>query len=427
MQPRTQTWARSFRGLGILAGIFVLAGIPEVTRADFLDDANAKLSLNLFHEQVRFQLSGTFDFETYFLEQPPPGLLFTDDNSLVNPRLTLFLDAQLGSYVSVFVQSRLDRGFDPSDGGAEVRLDEYAIRLSPLKDVPLTVRFGKFATVVGNWVPRHYSWDNPFINAPLPYENVTGIRDSEAPPDVDELLEWGHVPYEEYTDFGDGYGDKYLRQPVIWGPSYASGVSVSGAVGKFDYAAELKNASLSSRPESWDLTQVGFEHPTFSGRIGVRPDEMWNVGLSGSIGTYFRPEAAATLPFGKGIGDYCQILLGQDVSFAWHRFQLWAEVFESRFEVPNVGDADVLSYYIEAKYKITSQLFAAVRWNQQLFGTVPDEEEQLKWGNDTLRADGVLGYRFNNYMQLKLQYSFTHDEAGQTGEHLFAGQFSIRF
>ena len=92
-----------------------------------------------------------------------------------------------------------------------------------------------------------------------------------------------------------------------------------------------------------------------------------------------------------------------------------------------MGDADVLSYYIEAKYKIISQMFAAVRWNQQLFGTVPDEEEELKWGNDAYRVDGVLGYRFNNYMQLKLQYSFTREEAGQTGEHLFAGQFTIRF
>jgi hypothetical protein len=214
---------------------------------------------------------------------------------------------------------------------------------------------------------------------------------------------------------------------VIWGPSYASGVSVSGSLDKFDFAVEMKNASLSSRPEAWDLTQVGFEHPTFSGRVGFRPNEMWNVGFSGSIGPYYMPEAAVTLPPGKSIGDYSEILLGQDVSFAWHRFQLWAEVFETRFEVPNVGDADVLSYYIEAKYKITSQLFTAVRWNQQLFGTVPDEGEQVKWGNDTLRVDGVVGYRFNNFMQIKLQYSFTHDGDGDLGEHVVGGQFTIKF
>jgi len=403
-------------------------GMTPVASGDFLEDANRKLSISLFDDQVYLKLSGWFDFETFYVDQPAPGLIFTDDNFLINPRLTLVLDTQIGSYISTFIVARFDRGFDPSDEGAEARLDEYAIRFqSPWKDVPLTVQFGKFATVVGNWIPRHYSWDNPFINAPLPYESLTGLWDSVAPEDVDTLLYWGHVPYGEYTDFDNGYSDKYLRLPIIWGPSYASGVSVSGSLGKFDFAVELKNASLSSRPESWDLTRVGFDHPTFSGRIGFRPSEMWIVGFSGSIGPYLMHEAAATLPLRKSVGDYCEILLGQDVSFAWHRFQLWAEVFETRFEVSNVGDADVLSYYIEAKYKITPQLFAAVRWNQQLFGTVPNEGEQLKWGNDTLRVDSVIGYRFNNFMQIKLQYSFTHDGDGDLGEHLVGGQFTIRF
>jgi hypothetical protein len=52
----------------------------------------------------------------------------------------------------------------------------------------------------------------------------------------------------------------------------------------------------------------------------------------------------------------------------------WAEVFETRFEVPNVGNAD-LSYYLEAKYKITPQLFVALRWNQQLYGESPIMEK----------------------------------------------------
>ena len=112
-----------------------------------------------------------------------------------------------------------------------------------------TVQVGKFATVVGNWVPRHYSWDNPFINAPLPYENVTGVWDSYAPEDVDELLYWGHVPHDGVTDFGDGYSDKYLRFPVIWGPKLRHRVfGVSGTLDKFDYAVEIKNASLSHVP-----------------------------------------------------------------------------------------------------------------------------------------------------------------------------------
>src|SRR5437762_7219637 len=53
----------------------------------------------------------------------------------------------------------------------------------------------------------------------------------------------------------------------------------------------MKNASLSSRPESWYITENDFENPTFSGRVGFRPNEAWNLGFSASEGPYFRREA----------------------------------------------------------------------------------------------------------------------------------------
>ena len=155
---------------------------------------------------------------------------------------------------------------------------------------------------------------------------------------------------------------------------------------------------------------------------------MWNLGFSASAGPYLLDEAAWSIPAGRELGDYRQFVLGQDISFAWRRFQLWAEVFQSRFEVPNIGDADSLSYYLEAKYKITPQLFAALRWNQQFFGEIPDEDHFAKWGNDISRLDAVLGYRFTNYLQLKAQYTFSHEGAAlhQNG-HLAAGQFTVKF
>lgn len=87
------------------------------------------------------------------------------------------------------------------------------------------------------------------------------------------------------------YSDKNLRLPIVWGPSYATGVSVFGSLGKFDYAAEVKNTSLSSRPETWSIKDTDFAHPTVSTRLGFRPDEMWSFGLSGSAGSYLLPEA----------------------------------------------------------------------------------------------------------------------------------------
>jgi hypothetical protein len=404
----------------LLSLILILCG---VARADFLEKVHNALSLSNSDHRFQLQLSGLVDLETYFIDQPAPALIFADRDFLVNPRLTLFVDAQLGSNIYVFAQTRVDRGFDPSNDGAQIRLDEYFVRYSVSNSPRINVQIGQFATVVGNWVVRHDSWQNPFINAPLPYENLTGIWDSAAPDETDTLLYWAHVG--EYDD-GD-YSDKYMRLPIIWGPSYASGVAVSGSFDKFDYAVEMKNAALASRPDSWSITQVGFDNPTFSSRLGFRPNETWSLGFSASAGPYLLPVATPTLPAGRDIGSYRELVLAQDMSFAWHHLQLWAEFYEARFEVPRLGNANTFSYYVEAKYKITPQLFGALRWNQQLFDTIRDEGERTKWGSDIWRTDAAVGYRFTDYLQGKLQYSFSHQDSAQEGDHLVAAQLTVKF
>jgi len=225
------------------------------------------------------------------------------------------------------------------------------------------------------------------------------------------------------------YYEKYAFNPVIWGPSYASGISVSGRLNRFDYAVEMKNASLSSRPESWTVTETGFDHPTFSARAGFRPNEAWNFGLSGSEGPYFRREAEPTLPPGRDVGDYREFVLGQDASFAWRHLQVWVEFYEARFEVPRVGNADTFAYYLEAKYKFTPQFFGAIRWNQQLFGDINDGYgHDVRWSEDLGRIDIAAAYRFTPHVQLKLQYDFQHETTGSGDDnHLLAAQFTIRF
>jgi hypothetical protein len=382
---------------------------------DFLDRVDDALTLSSFNDNLRARLSGTIDIEGYHFQQPPPGLIDSKIDTLFNPRLTLFLDTQVGSQTYFFAQSRIDRGFDPSDHGADVRLDEYALRVTPWEDGRFTLQIGKFATVIGNFVPRHLSWENPFINAPLVYENVTALEDRT-----------GHLVanLEQALLF-----EKYEFIPVIWGPSYASGLSVSGRIGKFDYAGELKNTSLSSRPESWDVTTNGFENPTVSTRIGFRPNQMWNFGLSASDGAFLRPDAESLLPHGRDIGDYREKVLGQDISFAWHHVQIWAEFYEARFEIPRLGDADTFAWYVEAKYKFSPRFFGALRWNQQLFDKIDsNSRSDISLGQDIWRLDAAAGYRFTPYVQLKLQYSFQQETSGARNDnHILAAQLTVRF
>jgi len=384
---------------------------------DFMDRLDDALTFSSTDDQYRARISGLLDLEYYQFTGGAPGLIFTDSNHLFNPRLSLFFDSQLGPALYFFSQARVDQGFDPSDGSLEARLEEYAARWTPWVDSRFNLQVGRFATVVGKQVERHGSWENPFISAPLIYENVTGIYDAEAPQSPEEFV-GGYPP-----------GEKYEYNPVIWGPSYCTGLSVSGKLGQFGYAAEIKNAGLSSRPESWDATDGGFSNPTVSTRISWRPDMAWEFGFSASEGAYLTREARHSLPAGTDIGDFKQMVLGQDASFSWGHWQIWAEVYEARFEVPNVGNADTLGYYLEAKYKFTPSLAGALRWNQQVFGDVPDGYGgEVPWGNDIGRFDAAVTYRFTPEMQVKLQYTVQHeDHTDDAISHLAAGQFTVRF
>ncbi|MEI7822613.1 MAG: hypothetical protein WCK55_16995 [Verrucomicrobiota bacterium] len=413
-----------------LATICIVAAAPMVVADDFLDRVDELLTFSLAGGKVKARLSGALDLEAYSFSQPPPGLIFTDRYSYFNPRLSIFLDVQLGPHVYLFAQGRWDKGFDPGAAESRAALDEYAIRFTPWDDGRVSVQFGKFATVFGNWASHHDSWGSPFITAPLPYENLTGIWSNDVPEGLDELMFWGAVGgYEAGNSRADTLALRRLRLPVIWGPSYTTGAAIFAHAGKFDFAAELKNASLSSRPKDWDVGAEAWNRPTFSSRIGYRPNASWNFGVSGSVGCYLNNDAAGKTAPGHSLSDYRQIVLGQDISFAWHHWELGAEVFESRFEIPEIGNADSLAYYIEAKYKFTPQLFGAVRWNQHLFGTIANEEGGFdKWGGDIWRTDVALGYRFTAHTQLKFQYSIERRQADISGfGHMFAGQFTIRF
>ncbi|MCX6877123.1 MAG: hypothetical protein NTW21_25435 [Verrucomicrobia bacterium] len=398
-----------------------LAMTAVIARGDgLLDRVDEALTVSGYHDQVRARVSGLLDLEAYQFSGDAPGLLFTDDHYLWNPRLTMLLDAQLGSSCYVFAQARLDRGFDPSDAALEARLEEYAVRWTPWDDGRFNVQVGRFATIVGNYAGRHQSWENPFINAPVIYEHMTGIPDGEVTP-----YPPSHAPAYD----PGGVDSKYEYIPVIWGPSYATGLAVSGRLGKFDYAVEIKNASLSSRPATWDATARGFADPTLSARLAYHPDMAWTLGVAASEGAYLTEQAESGLPSGAGLGDFKEYVLGQDLSFAWDHWQLWAEVYEARFEVPNVGNADTLGYYLEAKYKFTPSLCAALRWNQQFFVDLPNGNGGGQpWGNDLSRIDAAMTYRFTPNTQMKLQYSVQHEERVKGAvSHLIAAQYTLRF
>ena len=411
----------------ILMLCFGLVTAHAVGADGWLDELGGQLSFTSADGAVRAKLGGSWELEGYAISKPVADLIFTEHDFLFNPRLILFGDVQIGQRAYFFAQLRADRGFDPSEDSLQMRLDEYALRVELGRPGRLNVQVGKFATVVGNWVARHDAWNNPFITAPLLYDNLTGLWDLKAAPSVNKLLEWAHV---RPASSGAGvYVDKYLRVPVIWGPVYAQGVALTGAWGRLTYAAELKNTGLSARPGEWRQADWAWSHPNFGARLGFRPNEMWELGLSVSEGDYLNHAAGSFLPPGRNLHDYRQRVVAQDLRFAWHRFQLWAETSAARFEIPGVANVGTFAYYVEAKYKFTPQFSGAVRWNQQFFDEVRNSAgESVAWGRQVWRIEVAPAYRFSAHTQLKLQYSLRHDDPSpEEFTHEFAAQFMIRF
>jgi len=412
----------SFLFLGLLAGLTSLRATE-----DFWDRLAERLTVAAPQGEWAARFSGTLDLEQYVFPHPAPGLIVASGNSLFTPRLTVYLDAQWSERAYVFAQARIDRGFDPAAADLEARFDEYAVRFALRRDGRLGLQAGRFATVVGGWVRRHASWDQPFITAPLIYENLTGIWDSAAPRTTEVLLAWGHVRPSPAVP--DEFTDKHLRLPMIWGPSYAHGIAVVGEIGRWDYAFELKNASLSSRPETWDLDPDSWRHPTVSARLGYKPNVMWDLGLSASTGSFLLPSATRSLAAGRGLSDYQQSLVAGDLAFAWRRWQVWTEVSASRFRLPGVGDADTAAGFVEVKRKLAPQWSLAGRLNRQIFGRLTDTRgRSVKWGKELWRFDIAPSYRFSAHLQTKLQYSLERRDApaGRT-VHTVAAQATLRF
>lgn len=412
----------------LLVGLMLAGGLPA---QEALERLGERLNFSFADGGLRVRLSGSLELEGYAFSDPTADLVSGGADTLLNPRFTLYLDAQAGTRGYIFAQGRVDRGFDvytPQEK-TEARFDEYALRveLSEPGSGRLFAQVGKFATAVGNWTKRHTAWENPFITAPLPYDQLTAIWDVGPPPSADVLLTWAHVRPVGTADAV--LADKRLRLPVIWGPAYGQGVALAGQWNRFDYAAELKAVGLSARPERWDESFGEIEHPTASARVGWRPNPMWNLGLSASRGEYLDRATHTRIPAGFSRHDYRQTLVAHDLSFAWRHFQLWGEVMIARFEAPQIGDLDTVAWYAEAKYRFTPRFSGAVRWGQQHFDEVTTAAgESVQWGRRTWRLEVAPAWRFTAQMQFKLQFSLQHESpAREDLVRSIAGQFNVRF
>ena len=385
--------------------------------------------------QISFNADVWLTLDYMVFSTPPPGFIQTSNGQIFAPTLSGLFTLDISKHLEFVFLGLVNRGFDPTETSVQSQPAEYYTQVTPFDTPVLNFKGGKFQTAFGQWTNRHFSTQNSLINAPMMYGQMTSVTDGNdgAPiaPNTSGLVRRKTlaVPVTKWI-------------PIVWGPSYASGFQLNGTVGtlqQLDWAFEMKNASLSSRPQEWDLWNRGFNYPTFTGRAGFRPDAAWNLGVSASTGSYISQAAydrfSNTSKAGSSIGESRQNVVGTDISYAHGPIELWSEFAWSQYEVPDaiagksVGNIGAYSYFIESKWKFMPQFWLSGRWNQQLYSNVtPAGGSETPWYNNLWRADACLGFKINRFTQFKVQYSYT-EEAGDVdpGQNLFAVELVIQF
>jgi opacity protein-like surface antigen len=368
-----------------------------------------------FRVNVRPSIEATL----WAADQPSPALLDLRDDAFFGPRLSLAVDATAGSHWFFSANARLDRGFDPGEKpDGDIRLDELIMRWRPFDDQRLNLQIGKFPTFFGAWPAQHDFFDDPFLVAPLPYSQIIGIN-TRNPAAISPAAISARAN-------GTGAAFSSLRKDqwgsMLWGPSYTSGAAAFGATEHLDYALEVKNAALSSHPDSW--SDLDFNHPTLTARLGYRPDAAWSFGLSGSRGSWLE----TSVP-GLDHSDLMQNTLGLDMRWSHHDLILSGEVILSEFETPAAGDLRTASWFVQARWKAAPGFWLAARFGQIFANDATGvDDRDVSWQPDVWRAELGAGWRINPHMLVKADYSYTHaDGDPAAGNHLFGAGFGWQF
>lgn len=346
-------------------------------------------------------IGGEIEHTIWASDGIPAGFLESDDDALHAPSFSLDFDFQPTPYWYFHSTFRIDRGFDPgTEPDGDYRFDTLFLRYRPFGDNQLNLQVGKFATVVGNWVPQYE--DNPFLLAPLPYSSIIGV-----PTQNIEQISAQAIENRANGSSPGIHTNKESWSSIIWGPAYANGISAFGTVGKLDYAFEIKNTSAGSNPEEWELGEGDFHDPFYAGRIGYRPNTAWAFGLSLSHGPFLDSDAFDRLRPDFDRGDFNQTLAALDFRWAHGDLEVSGESFFSTYDREG-EDLQAFSYYVQGRYKISPGFWLASRFGQTLTNDVAiPSGGQAPWSPDIQRVELALGWRITPELLFQAQYTYT--------------------
>jgi hypothetical protein len=340
-------------------------------------------------------------------EKDVTNLTFLGFSNFHTLRTHLFFDGTIDSDVYFFAQILVDdfTGF---------QLYAAYARFQNLSGPKLNLQLGLIPATIGSFAPRTYSDKNPLIGVPLLYNFHTAI-------DPRSLGSSGTLA--ELSAAKDARSRGGL--PVIYDACWNTGIEIYGSAGNLDYSFGILSGSV-SKP-TVDQTK---EIPQFTSRF------VYNVGPGFKFGAsvYYGPYLFDKI-FGEGdilentqfrSRDFINAGIGYELYFAKRYLEIYSEAYYSTWEYPGLPDLDLISGYLEFKYKFRTRWYIAGRFGMSEpaeIETAPGISE--KWDFPLKRYEFGLGYKALRKMTIKLVTQINRfDQIDSLDNQLIALQIS---
>jgi hypothetical protein len=228
--------------------------------------------------------------------------------------------------------------------------------------------------------------------------------------------------------------NKFINMTLVspWTVGSQDGIAVFGDMTMISYAFALTNGdNIGSAPAGGVLSGASMgtaarppaiggavgaaaennNDRNISGRIGVKPIEGLELGLSGSHDKFVTPAGAAA----STNVDAARNMVGVDASYIWGALTIKGEYIDvsEQVIVPALGFADEITanaYYFEAWYDMNSKLGLGVRYNRAKIeqGTTSAGLQPTIADYSTVSVAGL--YRVADNVQLKAEYDINQEK-----------------
>lgn len=386
-----------------------------------------------FHPEMFF--GGTIDLASAFDKQGLPSVneMRRGDSPFDNLKLTLYGDVLVHPRFAVLNQIILAPGSRSSIASFLRSYVRFTVVDS--REQSLSLEAGKIPTPFGGYGGRAHSDVNPLISVPLMYHYFTSIRPNQLPADnADLLAHRGQGISSSFTGFaGGGASSNFNGLPVIYDSCWDTGVRALGSIWRFEYSVAMTQGTLGGPSPNGGDNNDGKQ---FTVHLDFVPNQSVVVGGSFGIGPYLTRDVAASLPAGKQVEDYDQVIWGANIEVSFGHVNLLAEAVHNTWTSPFVVDASgglsdltVLSAYAEGRIAVSPGLFVAARAETVRFGNIEDGSgSSVPWDDHVDRFEGGFGYFLTDRTIGKLLVQLV-DKRGLGGfrEAFPAAQLSVSF